>query len=638
MAIQKMKLVNIVGPVNDFDRVVSEYLLDFDIHIESSMSILNNVGGLVPFSGENNYAQPMAQLEELFEMSGAVPQSTEGEIISYEDAVELITDVRNRTEGINLELAEITKKLEQNALALRQLENLLSLNINLDDIFKFRFIKFRFGRMPRAGYKKLTSYLSGIDAFFIEGETEDDYVYGVYFMPAESEERIDGIFTSLYFERIMVSSESHGTPREAYERFLAERENLKIKENELKNNLSTVIEENKKQLAGAHQRLRVLNKTADIKRLSAHTRESFYIIGWTSEREADRIIEVLDVEPDVVLVEEEPGLVNQGEPPIKLKNKRIFRPFEMFVEMYGLPSYKEIDPTTILALTYALMFGIMFGDVGHGLVLLIGGLAFYKTKEADIGAIVAAAGVFSILFGFIYGSVFGFEDVLRGNSITAPLAFISPMHDINTVLIASVALGAVIIIGSMLLNIANAIKSRDWGRAFFDQSGVAGLVFYGYIIFTVANMFFHLTTVPKAVSVVCIGIPLLLILFKEPLSLLLKKQKNWIPSKKGEYFLEAFFELFEILLSYATNTISFVRLGAFALGHASMMSVVFILGGMSSGAGYYITLILGNLLVIGLEGLVVGIQALRLEFYEMFSRYYTGGGRAFKSIKYKVID
>lgn len=114
---------------------------------------------------------------------------------------------------------------------------------------------------------------------------------------------------------------------------------------------------------------------------------------------------------------------------------------------------------------------------------------------------------------------------------------------------------------------------------------------------------------------------------------MLQGKKDWMPKNFGEFFLESFFELFEIVLSYATNTISFVRLGAFALGHASMMSVVFILAGMTSGTGSIITHILGNILVIGLEGLIVGIQALRLEFYEMFSRYYTGDGRPFNSVK-----
>ena len=94
--------------------------------------------------------------------------------------------------------------------------------------------------------------------------------------------------------------------------------------------------------------------------------------------------------------------------------------------------------------------------------------------------------------------------------------------------------------------------------------------------------------------------------------------------------MEAFFELFEIVLSFVTNTVSFLRVGAFALNHAGMMSVVVMfMTTMNTGASIGIA-IFGNLLVIGLEGLIVGIQVLRLGFYEMFSRFYDGGGREFK--------
>ena len=112
-------------------------------------------------------------------------------------------------------------------------------------------------------------------------------------------------------------------------------------------------------------------------------------------------------------VEEEPNIIRQSAPPIRLRNWAIFRPFEMFVRMYGLPDYNEIDPTPLLAVTYALMFGIMFGDAGHGIVLLLGGFLFYKLKKMDLGAIVSCAGFCSILFGLLYGSELCIRDSVR---------------------------------------------------------------------------------------------------------------------------------------------------------------------------------------------------------------------------------
>ena len=136
----------------------------------------------------------------------------------------------------------------------------------------------------------------------------------------------------------------------------------------------------------------------------------------------------------------------------------------------------------------------------------------------------------------------------------------------------------------------------------------------------------------KKIAGILIGVSLVMIFLQEPLGKLAAKKKDWMPKEKGGFFVEAFFETFEILLSFVTNTVSFLRVGAFALNHAGMMSVVVMfMYSLGTGGSIAVTLF-GNLLVIGLEGLIVGIQVLRLGFYEMFSRFYSGDGREFKPI------
>ena len=125
------------------------------------------------------------------------------------------------------------------------------------------------------------------------------------------------------------------------------------------------------------------------------------------------------------------------------------------------------------------------------------------------------------------------------------------------------------------------------------------------------------------------GVPLLLILFKEPLTNKIKKKTAKMEESKAMFIVEGFFELFETLLSYFSNTLSFVRIGAFAVSHAAMMEVVLMLAGAEEGSPNWVVIVLGNLFVCLMEGLVVGIQVLRLEYYEMFSRFYKGSGRAF---------
>ena len=129
---------------------------------------------------------------------------------------------------------------------------------------------------------------------------------------------------------------------------------------------------------------------------------------------------------------------------------------------------------------------------------------------------------------------------------------------------------------------------------------------------------------------VMFGVPLLFILFKEPITRKIKKRADTMEGSAGMFLIQGFFELFETLLSYFSNTLSFVRIGAFAVSHTAIMEVVLLLAGVESGSPNWAGVILGNLFICGFEGLIVGIQVLRLEYYEMFSRFYKGGGRAFE--------
>ena len=320
-------------------------------------------------------------------------------------------------------------------------------------------------------------------------------------------------------------------------------------------------------------------------------------------------------------------------PPTKLNNPKLFKPFEMYVKMYGLPAYNEMDPTWFVAITYSFIFGAMFGDVGQGLILFLGGLFLYKTKHMDLAGIISCAGVFSVFFGFMYGSFFGFEDVLKA-------IWLKPMNQmmdvplvgrLNAVFVIAIGFGMFIILICMIFNIINSIRNKDTEKAWFDSNAVAGLVFYGSIVLTVGLFISGRKLPATAVLVVMFGVPLLLMFLKEPLTNLVEKKSEIFPEQKGMFFVQSFFELFEVLLSYLSNTLSFLRIGAFAVSHAAMMEVVLMLAGATNGGSpNWIVVVLGNIFVCAMEGLIVGIQVLRLEYYEIFSRFYAGNGREFQ--------
>lgn len=313
-------------------------------------------------------------------------------------------------------------------------------------------------------------------------------------------------------------------------------------------------------------------------------------------------------------------------PPTKLKNSLLGRIFEPFLRMYGLPNYHEYDPSSFMAITYCIFFGIMFGDVGQGIGLALIGLFLATKKHMWLGKIIVCCGISSTIFGFVYGSVFGFEDILPGFKILEG-------NNVVYLLVASLAMGVVMLAFVMVVNIINGVRQRDFDKIFFGPNGAAGMVFYlGLIIAAVVTLAagFSLFRVWYVLPVLVL--PLVLILLREPLSKLAAGDPHWKPESVGGLLVSGFFELFETLLSFLTNTLSFLRVGAYAITHVSLMLVIRTMAGANLNP---IVLVLGNLFVMGFEGLLVGIQVLRLEFYELFGRFYESSGREYSP---KVID
>ena len=206
------------------------------------------------------------------------------------------------------------------------------------------------------------------------------------------------------------------------------------------------------------------------------------------------------------------------------------------------------------------------------------------------------------------------------------------LGNINTVFVLAIAFGMFMILFDIVLAIINAVKQKDVENTWFSQNAVAGLVFYGSIvamIFLVMTGHGSMGTILKVLVVLAV-LGLIGIFLKEMLARMVQHRKPFIEGGKGMYFVQAFFETFETLLSYLSNTLSYVRIGAYAVSHVAMMQVVMLLAKGGGSSPNLIGVILGNVFVMLMEGLMVGIQVLRLEYYEMFSRFYKGDGREFK--------
>ena len=219
--------------------------------------------------------------------------------------------------------------------------------------------------------------------------------------------------------------------------------------------------------------------------------------------------------------------------------------------------------------------------------------------------------------------MFGKEDIIK------PI-LISPMNNINTMLIYGIAVGTILIIIAMTLNIVNGIKNKDIKKIFLDKNGLAGITLYMFVLICVSYYFLKGKMLISINAIIAISLILIfIIMFND-------KIMGWIEKKKDEAntsIVEKIFEIIEMLLSFLSNTISFLRLAAFAINHAGLCMAVYLLANMTTGAGNILIAIIGNVVVLVLEGLIVGIQTLRLEYYELFSRFYDGSGKEYKSIK-----
>lgn len=634
--IVKMKFVSITGPKNDIDRVIEKYLSKYEIQLENTLSELKSVQNISPYLENNPYKEILQKANSLVELIKDTKVSDK--TMTLEDAMRIIKHIDIDLEKLNKEKSEIEEKISKSRISLTDIAHFRDLHYDIGDILHFKHVKFRFGKISQQYFDKFEKYVyDDLYTLFYKCQSDADYVWGVYFVPAEESDKIDAVYASLHFERFYLKDEYDGTPEEAYHALENEIKDLEAQLKTITDKISMKLSSEAENIILAQKRLKTLSENFDVRKLAAYTKnkqDTFYILcGWMAENDAIAFSKETENDKDLYCIIEDEYKGTYSKPPTKLKNPKVFKPFEMFIRMYGLPDYNEFDPTIFVAITYAFIFGAMFGDVGQGICLAIGGFLLYHFKRMDLAAIVGTAGIFSTFFGFMFGSIFGFEDIidaiwLRPISHMTKLPFIG---NLNTVFIVAVAFGMFLIMVTMIFHIVNGFRSRNLEEALFDTNGIAGLVFYAAVVLTVV-LFMTGNNLPAAIVLVLMfGLPLLAIAFKEPLTAFVEKKAEIMPKQKGMFVVQAFFELFEVLLSYFSNTLSFVRIGAFAVSHAAMMEVVLMLAGAENGGNpNWIVIILGNLFVCGMEGLIVGIQVLRLEYYEFFSRFYKGTGREFR--------
>ncbi|MDO5649108.1 MAG: V-type ATPase 116kDa subunit family protein [Gallicola sp.] len=516
--------------------------------------------------------------------------------------------------------------------------------IKIQDLKNLEFMNYSFGTLTQDAYKKLKFNYENMKDIVVHAGTTNVSQHNeseeliMVFSPLSKLSDSQNILKSLNFTPLDLpefefhKEETFRTLFSRIEKLLREKEEEKESFLQRKNDFAKQQEE---KIRSLFYNYRIGHLSTQIEAYIAQSQHFIFITGFIPVSKIKTMKEaLLKAAPESILSFEDVDIIKDLSPaPTKLTNNKFFAPFETLVNMYSVPNYREKDPTPFFAITYMLFFGMMFGDVGQGLILIIAGFLFAK-KFQSLAGIARRVGASSMVFGFLYGSVFGIEDIL-------PALLIRPMKDVNTTLLAAICIGVILILTAYIIGLGNLIKRKDRVNLLFDKNGITGLLFYLSFLIFILNIVFGKKYIPDLspfLSIITIAsmVVACFLLFMKPVlakKFLSKEESSPIEESSG---VERGFELFETIMSFFTNTLSFIRVGAFAINHVGLFMAFHALGQMTgSSIGKGIMLILGNIIIIVLEGLIVSIQAIRLEYYELFSRYFKGEGISYDPIHLK---
>jgi len=573
---------------------------------------------------------------------------------SFNPSVDLDV-IRSAVDRVEGEIKQVSdhlnaekKRLEQLESQLVQLEPIADVNFEVGALTQSRYLYSVLGILPAANVSRLETSLSRVPhVFFVLREDSQKPV--VWLLgPRSNSDVIDRAVKSAYLNPLVLPDEFTGTPVRVSESIRRSIEASRQEISKFEAGLAKLAESHHEELYQLLWDVHAGRITADAIARFGQLRHTYVIVGWVPSSDLDHLSQQLRSVSREILIEARPieRAGQHANVPVALRNPGLLGPFEMLVNTYARPRYEEIDPTVLIAITFPVLFGAMFGDVGHGLVLaLFGGLLAYRAhKIASLGGLVIVCGLVATIFGFLYGSIFGFEDILPSNPFFKQFFWMHPIENIIATLGIAVGVGVVLLSFGLLLNLYNALRARDWGRFFFDPNGLAGLILYwsflGLVVAGAGGFIMH-QTVPSFVFAILIVLvisgALTGVVFSEPLKRLIEGHRPLIEGGIGIFAVQSFFELLEKFISMFSNSMSYVRVGAFAVAHAGFSLAVFVFAGLASagtnmGLGYWVVIVFGNLFIVGFEGFIVSIQTMRLHYYEFFSKFFTGGGSPYEPL------
>lgn len=539
-----------------------------------------------------------------------------------------------------------------------------NLQVSFSELDHLSFLSLKIGKISENDFDTLKNSLEGTAVVIPLGNVKS------HILVASSKKNrfaLDAELKKVHFVEMSVPQDFKGVPESVLDGLKNKKFEAEKMLQELKTEKDNFAQTHKEKLIRLISSLAIAVQIENVKQNLESTELVYRITGWIPAKECESYMKDLDnlTESRIAIRAYEPFevpaiLSGKEEVPVKLSHGKFVHSFERMIFSYGSPVYGTIDPTPWVAIFFTLLFGIMFGDCGQGLVLFLMGILMSKKvlnmgKWNQFSPIFMAVGISSSIMGILTGEFFGTEELLEpfahwvtglfGNP-HAPIIKLMPSSDPKSIYVmfgvfgVAVAIGFIINTCGLIINIVNNFIRKRYGEALFGKNGLAGAVFFWYVIALVLRIvLLHYS--PQIYDWVIIGVSLFFAAFASPFERLFAGEKPLLENGFGTYLISSIVEVIEVISGYLSNTVSFVRVGAFALSHAvlnfTIMTLTSLCGGKGTVGGI-IVLIVGNALIVVLEGMIVAIQVVRLQYYEFFSKFFHETGKEFNPFKFEVLQ
>lgn len=594
--------------------------LRIDERVNTLINTLYNIREKFSPSLSKQQSKHIPQYEEIKPL-----KTTLDEIKAY------VSDYEKKIDELTRKVDLLQKELEDLNITKDRLLLMQASDIDITSIGDHKFIFVKVGLLNNALIPKLDEYLRDFKVIYDVKQVKPRESLVIIVALNEYKANVEKALTLLNFNEFKFPENLPSNPKEALED-LNNRISSKINELE---NLTKTVQEIRRDLRSRRDYVAFLREA---KTSLLRTKNLSIIQGWVLERSI-KILEskVSQLTGKVFYLKIEDPREDE-DVPVELANKGLLKHFELLTVVQGIPNYKEIDPTLIYSILFPIMYGMMFGDVGNGLVILIWGFLFYRRSKPflgipkralnRLGIIMMIGGLSAMIFGVLYGSVFLYETLFH------PL-WLRPTENINGIIVIALEFGVVQLIIALILNIINNISRGEIKEAVFSGKGVIGLAYYIIGVLLAIKLIkgglqLSLFLAPDNQPLTFTALALLVIIFLSPTIKHIGSHYSL-----GENMIEGFGEFIEVFLSYITNSISYVRLAAFAIAHGVLASFAHILG---ESIGLIPSLLLVNIIVILIEGFAAGIQSIRLIYYEFSTKFFRGNGTRFKPIKLTITE